>query len=111
MASDISVAWQCLSKENNCFFVTDQTPRTLIFFLKERSILAKLSTTIWVVFQKTFWSHCASLRPFYFEFSLCWRKTAEWSIHIAPPHYTYNANVHFTNLNIFKDWDHVFGTV
>jgi hypothetical protein len=27
MASDFSVAWQCLSKRTIVFFVTDQTPR------------------------------------------------------------------------------------
>jgi hypothetical protein len=27
MASDFSVAWQCLSKRTIGFFVTDQTPR------------------------------------------------------------------------------------
>jgi hypothetical protein len=27
MGSDFSVAWQFFLKENNCFFVADQTPR------------------------------------------------------------------------------------
>jgi hypothetical protein len=30
MASDFSVAWQCLSKRTIVFFVKDQTPRVLL---------------------------------------------------------------------------------
>jgi hypothetical protein len=33
MASDFSVAWQCLSKRTIGFFVTDQTPSPSMAFL------------------------------------------------------------------------------
>jgi hypothetical protein len=38
MASDFSVAWQCLSKRTIVFFVTDQTPRAAATISTEQTL-------------------------------------------------------------------------
>jgi hypothetical protein len=42
MASDFSVAWQCLSKRKNEFFVTDQTPCPTLTLNMERELFPAL---------------------------------------------------------------------